>query len=259
MSDPLDFSAYEQMLNSRPPTVSNVRLRFFHDAIENKAKSAEAGRPIYDQVEMVSLINPGSRDELIKKVDDRIRSQYSSAYEHWRKTQQQPSDGTPLEMVPFLNVAQVRELRALNVESLEHLAGLSDMLKQRIGMGATELVRKAQAYLTAASNSAGGGKTVAENEELKRRVAFLEQSLLTANQRYEKLLSGVGPSAPAPATPADVVAPPAPPPVIDMQALVQAVAAALKSSSTTPQPADSEPEIISDANPPEMPQRRRRR
>ena len=79
MSDPLDFSAYEQMLNSRPPTVSNVRLRFFHDAIENKAKSAEAGRPIYDQVEMVSLINPGSRDELIKKVDDRIRSQYSSA------------------------------------------------------------------------------------------------------------------------------------------------------------------------------------
>jgi len=258
MSDPLDFSSYEQMLNQRPAYLNNVRLRFFYAPKENKAKSQEAGRPIYDQIEKISIINPGSRDEFIAPLDDELRGQYQQAYDHWKKTQQQPSDGTPLEMVPFLNVAQVQELKALNIASLEHLAGLSDSLKQRIGMGALEMVRKAQAYLAAAKGHAVDSRLVAENEDLKRRLSALEQSLIAANQRYEKVLAGS--DHPPPVTVAPPPPPPPPPPAVDVHAIAQMVAQILQANTVAaaaePDP-DPEPELEATATTPQFRRRRR--
>lgn len=250
--DPLDFSGYEQLLNSRPPAVTSVRLRFFYHPQQNHSKSEEAGRPIFDQVEKVSIINPGSRDEWVGYVTDDIRAEYSSAYEHWRRTQQQPSDGTPLEEVPFLNAAQVKELRALSIESLEHLAGLTDALKQRIGMGANELVRKAQNYLAAAAGHAADNKAVTENEELRRRIAYLEQNLTAANQRYETLLAGTPPAAPSPAVPA-----PQQPPPVDVAAIALAVAQILKASAPEVPATTPEQQFNAEVLEPQLTRRRR--
>lgn len=190
MVDPLDFSGYEmELLNAKPRPISS-KVRFFYDAVQNNAKSQAAGRPIYDMIEMVSIINPGSRDEFISKVTPKLRETYGPQYEHWRKTEEQPSTGTPLETVPFLNIAQVRELRGVNIDSLEHLASLSDAMKQKIGMGATELVRKAQAYIAAGTGSVDMSRVIAENEILKRDNAALKAQIVDVNQYYSLLLDG---------------------------------------------------------------------
>ena len=188
-TDPLDFSAFETAaLPGRPP---GPILRFFIEAVENKFKSAEAGRPIYDNVEMISIINPGSKDEFIKKVDAAAKSRFGPQYEHWRRTQEQPAEGTPLEMVPFLNPAQVKELKALNVPTLEHLANLHDGAIQKIGMGGLELVRKAKAYMKAAGDNSVVTKLVAENQALKGEIEALKTQIAQVNARYENVLAGV--------------------------------------------------------------------
>ena len=197
MHDPLDFSHFETtaLQQARPP---GPILRFFIEAVENKFKSAEAGRPIYDNVEMISIINPGSKDEFIKKVDAAARQRFGPQYEHWKRTQEQPAEGTPLEMVPFLNPAQVREFKALNIPTLEHLANLHDGPIQKIGMGGLELVRKAQAYLKAAGDNSVVTKLAAENQRLKGEIETLKTQIAQVNARYENLLAG---SVPAPLAP----------------------------------------------------------
>jgi hypothetical protein len=186
--DPLDFSSFEQQaLQQREP---GPILRFFIEARENRFKSMEAGRPIYDNVEMISIINPGSKDEFIKEVDDSARQRFGRQYEHWKRTQEQPAEGTPLEMVPFLNPGQVKELRAINIPTLEHLAHLTDTAVQKIGMGGVELVRKAQAYLKAAGDNSVVTKLVAENQRLKSEVDALKAQIAQVNQRYESVLAG---------------------------------------------------------------------
>jgi hypothetical protein len=196
ITDPLDFSSFEQAaLQQRPP---GPILRFFIEPIENKSKSAEAGRPIYDNVEMISIINPGSKDEFIKKVDANAKSRFGPQYEHWKKTQEQPCEGTPLDMVPFLNPGQVRELKALNVPTLEHLANLHDGAIQKIGMGGMELKRKAEAYLKAAGDHAATSRLAAENESLKADIAAMKSQIAQVNQRYEAVMAGTVPVAAAP-------------------------------------------------------------
>jgi hypothetical protein len=213
--DPLDFSAFETVAaqQSREP---GPILRFFIEPTENKAKSAEAGRPIYDNVEMISIINPGSKDEFIKKVDANAKERFGRQYEHWKRTQEQPAEGTPLEMVPFLNPAQVKELRAINIPTLEHLANLTDTAIQKIGMGGLELVRKAQAYLKAAGDNSVVTKLVAENQRLKAEIETLKGQIAQVNQRYENLLAGAVSTAVVQS------------PQIDMVALAAAVASQLK-------------------------------
>ncbi len=194
ITDPLDFSAFEQQaLQARPP---GPILRFFIEAVENKFKSAQAGRPIYDNVEMISIINPGSKDEFIKKVDAAAKQRFGPQYEHWKRTQEQPAEGTPLEMVPFLNPAQVKELKALNVPTLEHLANLHDGAIQKIGLGGLELVRKAQAYIKAAGDNSVVTKLAAENHRLKAEIETLKAQIAQVNARYENVLAGAAPVSP---------------------------------------------------------------
>ncbi len=188
MNDPLDFSQFERAAaQQRTP---GPILRFFIEAVENKFKSAQAGRPIYDNVEMISIINPGSKDEFIKKVDAAAIARFGPQYDSWKRTREQPSEGTPLDMVPFLNPAQVRELKALNIPTLEHLANLHDGAIQKIGMGGLELKRKAEAYVKAAGDNATVTRLAAENERLKGEIDTLKKQFSEISARYENVLAG---------------------------------------------------------------------
>lgn len=224
MTDPLDFSSFEEEASAPRPAAANVKLRFFIEPVESKAKSLEAGRPIYDNIEMVSIINPGSRDEFIKKVDDSVKAKYGLQYERWKKTQEQPTDGTPLELVPFLNPGQIREYRAININSLEHLAQLSDAMVQKIGMGGAETVRKAKAYLESAKGSAETQRLTARILELERENARLKENIIQVNARYEAAMQGL----PAPITNGLVPSGQVAPGSIDMHALAAMVAQQLK-------------------------------
>jgi hypothetical protein len=145
-------------------------VMFFREAVKNEVKSAEAGRPIFDEVDMIRVITPGSRDVLVTKANQHYKDRFPKHWDLYQRKQEQIGDGTPLDQVPFLTVGQIAELKALNVMTLEQLAGLADNVAHRF-MGFNDMKRKAQQYLEAAKSAAPITKL---NEELAKRDAEIE-------------------------------------------------------------------------------------
>lgn len=141
-------------------------VRFFMEAVENKSKSAAEGRPIFDQKPMIKIITPGSKDAMVNRATEQYQRRFHKLWERFMANQEATSDGTPLEQVPFLTVSQVAELKALNVMSLENLAGLADTVAHRF-MGFHDLRTKAQRFLEAAKSSAPLTAMQAQIDELK--------------------------------------------------------------------------------------------
>ena len=84
MTDPLDFTEFEAQ--AQQPKRTNLNLRFSLEPVQNAAKSAEAGRPIYDMIEMVAINVPGSKDEVVKKVNDEVKAKFGPQYLRWKQT-----------------------------------------------------------------------------------------------------------------------------------------------------------------------------
>jgi hypothetical protein len=176
MSDPLDFSAFEAaaLQNTRG---SRNSVRFYTDTVPNKAKSDKAGHPVYDTIERAMVRVPGSRDETPVRIDDKFMAEYGPLYERWKKTQEQPVDGVPLEQWAPLPKALVEEWKFFGVRSVQDLANLSDTNAQKMGMGVIEWRKKAQAWLEQAADHASSQRLVSENEQLKREIERLTKQV----------------------------------------------------------------------------------
>lgn len=169
-----------------------VHIEFVNVAVEDKAASAKAGRPIFKDVEHVRVRWVGdNKKELYapaheQTMYDRASSRYltwAEVYaEHYRlfKAQQDQAgvNGTPLSEATFLTEAKRAELRAQNVFTIEGLAGLDGALLQRLGMGARDLKAQAEAYIAQAAKFAEGSELRAENAELRARMEKLEAMLM---------------------------------------------------------------------------------
>lgn len=126
---------------------------FYPEAVKNEHKTALEGRPIFDQRDMIKVITPGSKDVMVNKATQTYQQRFHKQWERYKANQEQTPDGTPLEQVPFLSVSQIAELKALNVMSLEGLAGMADTVAHRF-MGFHEMRAKALKYLDAAKSAA---------------------------------------------------------------------------------------------------------
>jgi len=148
--------------------------RFFRDKVENAVKSAEQGITVYDDVEKVTIITPGSRDQWSGFVTNEHRERWPQQYARFKQDLEQTPDGFPLKLWPGATPAQVAMLEQLGCFTVQQLAGLPDGALQRIGMGAQALRTKAQAYLNDAVKGEELSKALAENEALKRQMAALQ-------------------------------------------------------------------------------------
>lgn len=187
MLDPaLDTSFFD----AAPPQQRGPRplLRFFSEPVELPGKSAEQGRPVYVERDFVGITNPGSRDEVVRRAEDKAKEDefIAWAYAKWKKTQQQVTDGTPLETVPFLNKSQVAELKGLAIHSLETLATAPEQAINRM-MGLRDLKKKAEAYLAAAKDTAIVTRLQGELEQRDSKIALMEKQMAEMNARFEEL------------------------------------------------------------------------
>jgi hypothetical protein len=151
-------------------------VQFYMEPVKNAVKSAAEGRPIFDDVPMVKIITPGSRDVMVTRANAQYQQRFPKQWEAFQRNIAQTVDGTPLEQVPFLTVSQVAELKALNVLSLEQLAGLSDAVVHKF-MGAQKMKQQAQTYLDAAKSAAPMTQLMAELEKRDAQLAALQQQV----------------------------------------------------------------------------------
>jgi hypothetical protein len=156
---------------------------------KNEAKSREAGRPIFDDMEVVEVRFAGDRNKISvfpahvicgEATDDNgdtikitYAQRWSDQYKRFKAKEQQVAEGTPVDELPFLTQAKRSELKALSIYTAEALAALDGQPLKNLGQGGRDLKNQAQAYLDNASGSANVTKMAAELEELRRTVAEL--------------------------------------------------------------------------------------
>lgn len=184
MDDPTDFSAFTAQATVNPPPFN---LRFYTEAMEHPGKSAEAGRRMFVDVDLVEIRVPGSKDVVVRKAEDKAKQdQYvNAAYQQWLKTKVDPVDGTPLSEAPFLRPSEIADMKAVGVMTIENLASLSDAYVQRVGIHGVKLRDKARAFLESAKDSA---LVLKQQEELAKRdrdIAALQDQIKALNARFE--------------------------------------------------------------------------
>jgi len=159
---------------SRDEGDATLLVKFYKHPHQNAAKSKEAGRPIFDEVDFIQIMQPGNKDSIIRRPATPMDK--NRFVEHFRRYEARQDedyvDGTPLSEVPFLTRAQAEELSYLNIKTVEQLAGTSDSNAQNI-MGIQALKTKAKAYLERSSENAAAQQLLEQKEENARLLKLI--------------------------------------------------------------------------------------
>jgi hypothetical protein len=164
-----------------------VVISFFTDALLDHAESERKGRPIFRDVEMIQFNFAGDNKRVCvfpaTETDPNATREagypvsyaesYGDQYRKFKAGQQQTVNGTPLSEAPFLTEGKRRELRALNVHSVEALAALDGPNLKTLGMGGRDLKNQATAYLERAAGSADVTGMAGKISKLEETVAML--------------------------------------------------------------------------------------
>lgn len=198
---------------------SRIIATFENFPVLNEAKSKEEGRPIFEDMEVVRIHMGGDRlqapvfpawAEVPGGIEDEetgltrpgtYAEKYAKQYEQFKKGERQTKSGTPVEALPFLTPAKVKELKGLNIYTAEGLAALDGQPLKTLGQGGREWKNQAQAYLDNAAGSANVTRLASENEflkaELERMKAeqsqyrqVLDAERVTTNLGYGEALEG---------------------------------------------------------------------
>lgn len=145
--------------------------RFYVEAQKNNFQSAQQGRPVFDDVEMVQCIIPGDNKSMpTYAVNDEHRTRWAKQYEAFKKGIDMPRHGTPLKEWPVMTPSLIAMFAHANIVTIEELAAVGDHHLQNLGMGSRSFRDKARMYLDVAKNG------VAPIERMMARIEALEQS-----------------------------------------------------------------------------------
>jgi len=158
--------------------MGRVRPIFFMESVEDKAATAEAGRPIFKDVEMVRIQIPGDiKSEPVQKVTDLHRHRWPDHYQAFTGAQEAAPIGTPLEQWGRLPGSRIEELKFFKIRTVEDLAGVPDGLLQNLGMGARELRAEAQAFLEVQQDGAAAQKYAVQLEQQQDQISLLQNQI----------------------------------------------------------------------------------
>ena len=170
LNDIVGANGAAQLLQATPRSYNNpddaLLVKFFWQAVPNKTKSDIAGREVNDQVEFIEIIAVGG-DTIHRKAKAEDRTRFIRQYNAFLLGNHKPEEGTLLETWPVLNVAQVADLKAQKVFTVEQLAALHDGQLETLGMGSRALRQKARDFIDAAAGMAPLAKLREQYEQLR--------------------------------------------------------------------------------------------
>lgn len=164
---------------AKPPYV-----QFSYVPIEDRDASIAKGCPVYKDVAYATVTSAGSKDNVVRPVEDWFAllrkevqqerfpadwlAHYEKAFEHFRKGEELPVNGTPIKTWPAITPSQVKMLTEMHVLTVEQLAEANEQVIGAIGMGGRALKQKAVDFLASASDH---GKVAMELETVRRDLA----------------------------------------------------------------------------------------
>ena len=150
---------------------------FFLEPVVNPKKTAEAGRPIYEDMERVRLFVAGDPyNQVVNPVDQATKERFPEAYRAFVEKREMHVEGTPIRQWALLTPKDVAEFEAIKVFSVEGLAQIPDSSLQRVH-GLREWREKARTWLAVNKDSAAAVQYAAENLRLNDEIAGLKKDL----------------------------------------------------------------------------------
>lgn len=153
-------------------------VEFVRDAEQNNFKSAQEGRPIFEDKDFVRIMTPGdTRTTIYREASDQDKKRFPKAWGLYERGQEAVTEGTPLAEWAQITASQVRELQHVNVRTIEEFVSVSDSNIQRMGPGYAQLQKRAQQFLEASTENAAATAAARENEQLRDQMALMQEQL----------------------------------------------------------------------------------
>ena len=155
----------------------NLRVEFYAGVVKNEIKSAEAGRPIFDDADFVRINIPGdAKASYESRVELEHKRRFPAQWNAYLAGVSQDAEGMSLDKMPGMSLSLRASLRASNITTVEQLATLSDSLATGLH-GIHELRRKAIAMVEL--NKGDEGKQFVTDELAKRdaEIAAMKEQL----------------------------------------------------------------------------------
>ena len=127
---------------------------FFHPVqVLNDFKTAESGRPIFQEQIFIKKLIPGDNTLVIdRKMRLTDEDEYPQEWALFKNKRQNTVPGTPIDVWQILSDTQKAEFKALNIFTIDQFAQLPDIAGLKI-MGFNELRTKAQSFISASKDS----------------------------------------------------------------------------------------------------------
>lgn len=174
-----DFGMTQQAMDeqNRHKGDENLYVRFFLAPLQNKEKTLEEGRPIFEDKEFISIMVPGDKDNIVRR---EVRMGDAQRFpKHWaafKNDQEEILEGTPLDQWPQITASQVQELKHFHIRTVEQLAEVNDSTAQQF-MGINLLKGKAKEYLEASKEGAPVAMLQGELAKRDETIAGMETSI----------------------------------------------------------------------------------
>lgn len=182
-----------QLVNNVRDPDTTIVATFRQHAVPNDAKTREAGRPIFDDMEVCELRYPGRKDYGVypahafsdwvvdpltgEQTQRTYAERFAKQYRQFKEKLVQTKSGTPLDYALFLTEGRRSELRALNIYTVEQLAEVDGMELKNLGPQGRDLKNRAIEYLAESNNTAASRKAEAELAAAREHNALLEEDL----------------------------------------------------------------------------------
>ena len=153
-----------------------LAVRFYHKPMQQQDKSLKAGRPIFEDVAYIEIMQPGNKDNIIQRpATEMDKQRFAKHYAMWKaRTSNEDVQlvGTPLSEWAGVTRSQANELSFFNVKTVEQLANMADSNTNNM-MGLGNLKEKARKYLDSSADQAtidALAALKAENAEMREMV-----------------------------------------------------------------------------------------
>lgn len=171
---------------------AQLLVKFFNHPQLSKFKSDEAGMPVYDDVEMVEVFQPGEKESVKQLATDFHKRRFSKQYQNFKDGIEQTAHGTPLELLFPSEPGMILTLKSFNVFTIQQLAALNDTAISAIPMGGRQLVERAKVYLSTAQT----GASLHEMDLMRQQIAELQAALTAKNEPATETPQRRGPGRP---------------------------------------------------------------
>jgi hypothetical protein len=182
-----EYSMTERAMEGRSAD-DRLMIKFELFPHPNQSKSLEAGHPVYDDKEYITVIVPGDKTSVIHRpVWAQDKERFSRQYAQFQQGQEQTVVGLPLKLWGGMTLGQAKEFEYFNVKTVEQLAEMSDGNGISI-QGFNGLKQRAKDYIASTKDQQPMMEMRAELEKKDAEISVLSSNFAELSEQVKQLM-----------------------------------------------------------------------